>query len=182
MIARLRIAGVASLGALALALGACSDSPDAADTEGSVSNETLAKLISHSGEVGMLASALEESGIASAFDAAASYTVLAPSDEAFEALASGEVPLDAAQKAAIVRGHIVPGYLTLADIGAALDSSGGEVSIAAMDGNDLTFTRLDDGIEVSSTDGQAAMLGSESLGENGVVITIDGVLKAPPGA
>lgn len=161
-----------------LALAACGTDETVTEDGTMVSNETLAQMVSGAENASILAGALEESGLATVFDTAAAYTVLAPTDDAFGNFSGGE--LDGAQEAAILRSHILPGSMTMEDISGALDSAGGEVSVAAMDGSDVTFTQLDEGIEVSGADGTSAMLLTENRGSNGVVITIDKVLKPRP--
>ena len=172
---------IAAIAPLTLALAACGGAESDAAEADAVSNDTLAQLVGGVEDVSMLANALDDSGLSTAFDSAAAYTVFAPTDAAFEAWMQGG-EMDGAQEAAILRSHIVPGFMTMEDITGAVDSAGGEVSVAAMDGNDVTFTRVDEGIEVSGEDGASAMLVAESKGTNGVVITIDGVLKPRPDA
>ena len=174
---------LAALAALALlAVPACSgeDAGEPAETE--PSSDTLAEAISRADGLGAVASALGETGLAQVFDGAGSYTLFAPNDAAFEALGeTGEAlrePDQRAAMAAVMRDHIVAGYLTPEDIESALEAQGGSVEVATMGEHTLTFTRADGGIRVTSENGASAMLGSPALmANNGVAIPLDGVLK-----
>ena len=174
---------VACLSALALlALPACSAEEDADPATAESSDDTLAEAISEAGDLSTVASALGEPGLAQVFDGAGSYTIFAPNDAAFEALgetgAALREPGQSAAMTAVLRDHIVPGYLTPADIESAIEAQGGAVKVETMGDHALTFTRADDGIRVTSEDGSAAMLTGNALkARNGVAIALDGVLK-----
>jgi uncharacterized surface protein with fasciclin (FAS1) repeats len=171
------------LSALALlALPACSADEDADPAAAEPSDETLAEAISEAGDLSTVASALGETGLAEVFDGAGSYTLFAPDDAAFEALGEpGEALRQPEQRAAMVavlRDHIVAGYLTPEDIDTALETQGGSVEVETMGDHTLTFSRADGGIRVTSENGASAMLSGEAVrAGNGVAIPLDGVLK-----
>ena len=176
---------LAAFAALALlAVPACSadETADQAAAESEPTDDTLAAAISDADGLTGVASALGDSGLAQVFDGAGSYTIFAPNDAAFEALgetgAALREPGQSAAMAAVLRDHIVPGYLTPADIESAIEAQGGAVKVETMGDHALTFTRADDGIRVTSEDGSAAMLTGNALkARNGVAIALDGVLK-----
>ena len=176
---------LAAFAALALlAVPACSadETADQAAAESEPTDDTLAAAISDADGLTVVASALGNSGLAQVFDGAGSYTIFAPNDAAFEALgetgAALREPGQSAAMAAVLRDHIVPGYLTPADIESAIEAQGGAVKVETMGDHALTFTRADDGIRVTSDDGSAAMLTGDALkARNGVAIALDGVLK-----
>lgn len=176
---------LAAFAALALlAVPACSadETADQAAAESEPTDDTLAAAISDADGLTVVASALGNSGLAQVFDGAGSYTIFAPNDAAFEALgetgAALREPGQSAAMAAVLRDHIVPGYLTPADIESAIEAQGGAVKVETMGDHALTFTRADDGIRVTSEDGSAAMLTGNALkARNGVAIALDGVLK-----
>lgn len=173
----------ASLAALALlAMPACSADEDGEPATAEPSEGTLAEAISGADGLSAVTSALGDTGLAQVFDGAGSYTLFAPDDAAFEALGeNGEAlrePDQRAVMAAVLRDHIVAGYLTPEDIEAALESQGGSVEVETMGDNRLTFTRAGDGIRVTSENGASAMLSGTALkASNGVAIPLDGVLK-----
>ena len=176
---------LAAFAALALlAVPACSadETADQAAAESEPTDDTLAAAISDADGLTVVASALGNSGLAQVFDGAGSYTIFAPNDAAFEALgetgAALREPGQSAAMAAVLRDHIVPGYLTPADIESAIEAQGGAVKVETMGDHALTFSRADDGIRVTSEDGSAAMLTGNALkARNGVAIALDGVLK-----
>ena len=176
---------LAAFAALALlAVPACSadETADQAAAESEPTDDTLAAAISDADGLTVVASARGNSGLAQVFDGAGSYTIFAPNDAAFEALgetgAALREPGQSAAMAAVLRDHIVPGYLTPADIESAIEAQGGAVKVETMGDHALTFTRADDGIRVTSEDGSAAMLTGDALkARNGVAIALDGVLK-----
>ena len=106
------------------------------------------------------------------------YTVFAPSDAALGA-AAGELTGEAmrAQSAALLRAHIVPGALTRADIGAAIDRKGGPVEMRNVADGVITFSREGDAIVATAPGGGKARLsGTETIASNGVVQPIDASL------
>lgn len=164
-----------------LALGACNNAEMAdTDTE-EISSSTLATLIGDAENLNMVSDVLGETGLQGLFDGNATYTVLAPTDEVFEAV---EVPLDGedlrAARVAVIREHIVPGFLTQSDIESAISNSdNGSVEIQTMAGHPLTFELDGNAIRVTGENGASAhMLSGEYRGSNGVAIPIDGLLKS----
>ena len=182
---------VAAFAAATLTLGACADeaAEEQAEQTGEAepSGDTLAEALSGAEGLGTVSEALRDVGLTQVVDGAGSYTILAPSDEAFAALGeTGEAltePDQRAAMAAILRDHIVPGYLTPADIEAAIEAQGGTVQAETMGEQTVRFTRDGDGVRVTSEDGSTAMIAGEALrASNGVAIPLDGVLKSfsPP--
>ena len=176
------LAALAALSLLAAAACSSVETTDQAEAPAEPTDDTLAAAISDADGLTVVASALGDSGLAQVFDGAGSYTIFAPNDEAFEALGEAGAALrEPGQKAAmtaVLRDHIVPGYLTPADIESAIEAQGGAVKVETMGDHALTFTQADDGIRVTGEDGSAAMLTGNALrARNGVAIALDGVLK-----
>lgn len=181
----------AALGAaLLVGLSACgsgseegSSPPAAKPADG-----TLASALSGAPGLTAISTALKATGLANVFDGAASYTLLAPDDDAFGALGAAgahlQQPENSAAMAAILRDHILPGYLTVADIDAALKAAGGKpVTIKTMGDSEVSFVREGEEMIVSTPDGaRAKVAGSGLNAANGVVIPLDAVLlKLPAG-
>ena len=174
--------------AATFALQACSDGETETGETAEVSKETLATMVAETGDLSTVSGALGDAGLAQVFDGAASYTLLAPQDAAFDAL--GETgqelrsPEQRAAMVAILREHVVPGYLTPDDIAAAIEAAGdGSVEMRTMGEQVLTFTSEGDAITVTAEDGASAHFTGDALrASNGVVIPLDGLLKrvAPP--
>ncbi|WP_305098195.1 fasciclin domain-containing protein [Croceibacterium aestuarii] len=176
---------LAALAALSLfALGACNsaDKSQPEEPERITASDTLAGAISADSSLSTVSEALGETGLAQVFDGAGSYTLLAPNNAAFDAL--GEIgddlrnPARKAVLAAILRDHILPGYMTPKDIASAIDAKGGSVDVETMGNHTLTFSKSGDTIAVTGEDGAQAEIAGEALtANNGVAIPLNAVLK-----
>lgn len=173
-----------SAAAAVLMLPACSsDSEESGDAATEVSDETLASVVMDAGDLSVVGGALSDAGLAPVFDGAAAYTIFAPQDAAFEALGeTGEALRETEQRPALVavlRDHIVPGYLTPEDIGNAIElAEDGKVAMRTVGGHTLTFTAEGDTVTVTNEDGSSAQFAGEALrASNGVAIPLDGVLR-----
>ena len=81
------------------------------------------------------------------------------------------------QAIALLRAHIVPGVVTRADLEAALQRNGSRpTKMRTMAGGELTFTREGDAIVVSGEGGGRGRLVEETLGSNGAIERVDGLL------
>lgn len=174
---------LAALAMAALALHGCSGDDAAEDEAPDVGTATLAALIMEADGLSSVAGVTGEAGLAQVFDGAASYTLLAPTNPAFDALGeAGEElrsPEERPAMVAILRDHIVPGYLTPQDIAKAVEAAGdGSVEMRTMGGHVVTFTSEGEAITVTAEDGATARFAGEPLlGSNGVAIPLDGVLR-----
>nr|WP_166177183.1 fasciclin domain-containing protein [Altererythrobacter segetis] len=175
-----------AVAAALLPLAACSNNSDKADSEKTAtpepSGDTLAEAMSKQDSLSTLTGALRDTGLSEVFDNAGSYTIFAPTNDAFAKLGdAGKALRQADQRAvltAVLRDHIVPGYLTPDDIGTAIDAEGGRVKVQTMGDHKLTFTRDGDGYLVAAEDGSTANIaGDATAASNGVAIPVDGVLK-----
>jgi len=166
-------------------LAACGEKAEtSAGTAVAPSSRTLAETLGADGELSSLKNVVETSGLETVLAGTGPYTVFAPTNAALTANSAGEELADDALRAqgvALVRAHIVPGALTRADIGAAIDAAGGEgVEMRTMAGNQLTFTRNGQAIVVTAADGASGKLvQEEGVASNGVVQPVDGVLVRP---
>ena len=162
-------------------LAACnSDADIEGENAGEVSSDTLAAVLQRSDDLTVVSDILGTAGLQGVFDGNAPYTIFAPTDAAFSAL---DIVLDEdearAAHVAIVREHIVPGFLSRADIEAAIGRSDGSVEMQTMGTNTLAFSMDGDDLVVTSSDGtQAEVSGDVMSGANGSVIPVDTVLKA----
>ncbi len=164
-----------------LSLAACGeDTSGEAEAGEDVSQQTVAALLDDADGVDIVTDVMGSSGLQAVFDGNAAYTVFAPTDAAFEEF---DIPVEGeetrAARIAILREHIVPGYLSRDDIVAAIGRSGGSVEMETMGSNTLTFSGDADELTVTSSDGSSATLTGQALsGVNGAVFPIDGVLKS----
>ena len=172
-----------AMAALAMVpLSACGSSAEKASSEGLASN-SLAHAIKSDERLSVLAGALESTQLSAVFDGPAEYTVLAPSDQAFDKLgdAKSELtkPENKAALAALLRDHVLPGAVTSEDIEKSLTSAKGEpISMTTLGNGSVTFMKDGDKIAVTSSAGKKALVDGSSLRtRNGVLVPIDTVLK-----
>lgn len=170
--------------ALVAPLGACSDAGADATTDsaGDEANETLAAAIGEAPGLTTVSGALSEAGLAEVFDGPGSYTVLAPSDDAFGKLGDDAKTLTdeehRAQLVAVLRGHILPGHLTPDAIKKAITDKKGPVTMTTLAEGTVTFTDKGGTIEVAGSDGSTAMVDGDAIvASNGVVLPLDGLVK-----
>lgn len=172
--------------AAVLALSGCSKpAPDGASVTagGGRSEQTIADALANDGQFKTLAASLKSTGLDGVFNGKGGYTLLAPTDAAFSALGDKAAGLTApdhqALLAAVLRGHVMPGAVSLEDIGKAIDTNGGKpVTMRTMGNGSVRFSRHGPTMTVTAEDGSVANLsGGGMIVSNGVLLPINGVLK-----
>ena len=149
---------------------------------------TLTTAIAGAPGMTTVAAAIKGTGLATVFDGTAPYTVLVPQDDAFGALGGAAArlaaPENGAAMAAVIKAHVLPGYITVSDIDAALKAAHGKpVKMTTMAGSAVTFARNGEALMVTAADGSVAKVsGSAITATNGIAIPIDKVLKKIPAA
>lgn len=147
--------------------------------------QTLPAALDNADGLQTMAEALKVAGVADdTFRGKASYTLLAPRDDAFVALGSAGKALFTSQDhnalSALIRQHLLPGRLTPQQLQAAIAASrDGKVTISALSGDRLTFARSNDGtaITVTAAGGSQAMLDGDPVsGGTSIAIPITGLL------
>lgn len=174
--------------AAALPLAACSkveegESPSSNGEQTEVS-ETLAATLGEKDDMANLNEAIAVADLGTVFDGPGSYTLLAPTDEAFEALGEqGEAMLQEDQRpllVAVLRNHILPGHLTTDAIAKAIADKGGPVTVTTFGDGQVTFAQDGDVISVTNEHGSKAVLGTGGTpATNGVILPIGAVLMPP---
>jgi uncharacterized surface protein with fasciclin (FAS1) repeats len=110
------------------------------------------------------------------------YTVLVPTNAAFDKLPAGTLdtllkPGSRAELTKLLTGHILPGAILASDIGKAIDNGKGKATLATFGGGTLTAVRDGGKIVLSDNGGGKATIGtSDDKRSNGVVHHLDGVL------
>lgn len=131
-----------------------------------------------------LAKAVQSAGLTETLSGAQPYTLFAPTEAAFGKLPAGAAdgllaPEAKGQLVALLTGHIVPGVVTAADLGRAIERGKGKAQLATVGGSNLSLSRDGDSVMVTdAAGGQARVTGTERLASNGVVHDVDGVLRA----
>ncbi|HEU0134239.1 MAG TPA: fasciclin domain-containing protein [Allosphingosinicella sp.] len=184
----------ALLAAAALLAGGCqgegADKPDSnaaspkAAAKGEQPKDHLFQALGGSAEHKTLANALKAAGLTETLSGAQPYTLFAPTEAAFGKLPPGTAngllaPEAKGQLVALLTGHIVPGMVTAEDLGRAIERGKGKAQLATVGGSNLSFAR--DGGSIVVTDaagGRALVTGAERLASNGVVHSVDGVLRS----
>jgi uncharacterized surface protein with fasciclin (FAS1) repeats len=170
------VVGMAGAGMLA----ACSGGSET-DTAAEPGEDTLHAMVAAAGDLSVVSEALQDAGLAQVFDGVASYTLLAPNDAAFGSLGdAGETLRTPEQRPALVavlRDHIVPGYLTPEDIERALElDDDNKVAMRTMAGHTLTFSKTGTTITATGEDGASVRFAGDALlASNGVAIPVDGL-------
>ena len=172
--------------AAALMVSACGKTEDGAANNGSSAgveqggNGTLATALD--GNL-RLAAAVKAAGLEPTLAGKVPYTLLAPSDAAFDKLGAGSLdammkPERRAELTALLSNHLLPGTVLAADIGKAIDAGGGKALMATMGGGTVTAQRDGDRIVFTDAAGTRATVGAaDQQRSNGVVHQIDSVLK-----
>ena len=160
--------------ALAVMLTACGPADRTEDP--------LADVVGDEADLSRFAQGLESTGLKGVLEGEASYTLLAPSDEAFEALgADGAALFDDPERgailAAVLREHMLPGALDPESMRATINERGGSVYVVSFGNGELSVEVEGEDLVVNTATGQRAKLGDVAvIGKNGVIIPIDAVL------
>ena len=161
--------------------GAAPAAPAAA--KGEQPKTSILQALEGSAEHKTLASAVKAAGLTETLSGAQPYTLFAPTEAAFQKLPGGAgallAPEAKGQLVALLTGHIVPGTVTAADLGRAIDRGKGKAELATVGGGNLSLSR--DGDTVLVTDaagGKARITRADQLQSNGVVHDVDGVLRS----
>lgn len=177
---------ISSLAALSLASLTACGSADPANPAASEAADTaegsLGGAIAAVPGMATLSGLLTSTGLNGVFDGQGGYTVLAPNDAAFQALGEKAAllgqPDQKAAAAAVIRGHMLPGALSVEDIAKAVDAAGGKpVSMKTLAGGTVNFTKDGSDIVVSAEGGGKAKLsGTTVKAGNNAALPIDAVL------
>lgn len=178
---KIRNAPLALAIAATLPLAACGGEAEGDGTidTAAEAEETLASAI---GADSTLGKAVDAAGLADVLAGPGPYTVLAPSDAAFEALPAGALDALLAEDAKeqlgqVLTYHILPGTILGEDIAKAIEMGDGSTELPTLGG--ATLTARMDGDAIVLTDaagGEARVTGTTDGLSNGVVHQVDAVL------
>jgi uncharacterized surface protein with fasciclin (FAS1) repeats len=154
-----------------------------APAKGEQPKTSILQALTNSADHKALAKAVQAAGLTETLSGAQPYTLFAPTDSAFGKLPGGAESLAApeakGQLVALLAGHIVPGLVTAQDLGRAVDRGKGKAELATVGGSNLRFSREGGSIVVTDAAGaQARITRADQLQSNGVVHSIDAVLRS----
>jgi uncharacterized surface protein with fasciclin (FAS1) repeats len=143
--------------------------------------QTIAQALAGSPEHSDLVKALRSAGLEATLAGAGPYTLFAPLDTGFDKLPAATrdslMRPDEKARTSVITYHIVPGVVTAADLGRAIEAAGGKAVLATLGGGNLTVTGSKDSLLVAdAAGGQARLVSPDGLRSNGVVHGIDAVL------
>lgn len=127
---------------------------------------------------------VKSAGLEKALGGAGNYTLFAPTDAAFARLPEGQRKLlesadGRPQLLALLRQHIVTGYVAQADLEKGLARSGGAASLATMGGAPIRLHRQDKRILLGLGDVGPRVVSEPTVSRNGVIYRIDQVIPPP---
>ncbi len=169
--------------AAATALAACnSGGGDNQTTEAkeAAGDSTIASSLG--GDTSTFQELAKAAGLDTTLEGPGPYTVLIPSNGAFEKLPAGALdtlkkPESRPQLTKVLTMHILSGAILAEDIGKAIDAGGGKTQLISVGGDPLTATK--DGDKIVITDaagGKAVVTTADQKHSNGVVHVVDTVL------
>jgi len=129
-----------------------------------------------------LVAAVKAAGLVDTLSGAGPFTVLAPTNEAFDALPAGTVetllkPENKDMLATILACHVIPAKALSSDIGSMVKADGGEHVVDTVGGCKLTLKDVDGKITVTDENGTVANVTiADVIQSNGVIHVIDAVL------
>lgn len=168
----------------AIGLAACSPGEEqpAEEPAEQVSTRTLASVIAGVDELSRLSGILTRSGLGAVFDGPASYTVLAPGNDALTSALPPNIDDEAALPiiVALIRDHILPGHLTPAMIRQAIIERGGPVEMRTLGEGTVSFSLQGDTLIASKGEHSVPLTGGALVADNGVVIPLDGIFAPQP--
>ena len=171
--------------AIALGLSGCSESAEkqaAAPTENAQKAAGEDTIASGLGDATRFAEAAKAAGLDATLAGPGPYTVLVPSNAAFDKLPAGArdalmKPEARADLTGVLTYHVLPGAMLAADIGKAIDAGNGKTSLPTMGGGMLTATKEGEAIVLTDGGGaKARVTASDEKRSNGVIHRIDALL------
>jgi uncharacterized surface protein with fasciclin (FAS1) repeats len=162
---------------------AASGAPGGPQAKGEAPKNSILQAVGASADHKTLANALQAAGLTETFAGAQPYTVFAPTEAAFQKLPPGAVndllaPDAKGELVSLLTGHVVPGVVTAADLGKAIERGKGKAQLATLGGSNLSFSREGDSILVTDpAGGRARVTKADMAQSNGVIHSVDSVLK-----
>ena len=130
-----------------------------------------------------LVAAVQAAGLVDTLSGPGPFTVFAPTNAAFDALPEGTVatllkPENKATLTKILTYHVVPGWLTAADLAAKAEMMGGKAQLTTVAGAKLTVSQSPSGgwMLTDTKGGTANITIADVMQSNGVIHEIDAIV------
>lgn len=110
------------------------------------------------------------------------YTVFAPTNEAFNRLAPGNLdnlmkPANKAALAKLLTYHVVPGTITLYDLAERIKAGGGTATLTTVEGEPITVTNPGGAFLLTDVNGNKSFIETPDVHQsNGIIHVVNGVL------
>lgn len=135
-------------------------------------------------DLSTMAALVKSAGLEKALGGVGNYTLFAPTDAAFARLPEDQRKLleskdGRPQLLALLRQHIVTGFIAQADLDKGLARSGGAASLATMGGAPIRLHRGKNGILLGPGDAGPRVVSEPVVSRNGVIYRIDQVIPPP---
>jgi uncharacterized surface protein with fasciclin (FAS1) repeats len=142
----------------------------------------VATIITANPDYSTAATAVKTAGLDVTLKGVGPYTVFAPNNVAFSKLPAGDLDnlmKDPTKLATLLKGHVVTGHYTKAEIIKALTAGKGKATLTTLDGQVLTLSvSPNKTLQLTNAAGSTAeVILYDMVGTNGVVNGINGVLK-----
>ena len=172
-----RFSILALLLAFAMVVAACSsDSDDTTTTEPVMEEQSVLDLAIEAGQFSTLIAAIDAAGLAETLEGEGPFTVLAPTDAAFEAafealgITAADLLADTETLTAILTYHVLP-QAADSQLVATLDGS----SAPTVNGQSVDINVVDGQIMIN----EATVVSADLIADNGIVHVLDAVLLPP---
>jgi len=129
-----------------------------------------------------LVTAVKAAGLVDTLQAPGPFTVFAPTNAAFQKLATGTVdsllkPQMKEKLVAVLTYHVLPGRLTVKDLWDASNKGGGKAKFKTVEGEELTVEFKGQTLTIRDTKGNASRVTIQNVFQsNGVIHVIDNVM------
>jgi len=176
---RFLVAGAAIV--LLAATSACNggDNPDADSLE---TGQNIASSLSGIDGMDTASDLIKQAGLEQMLEGEAAYTLFLPTDQAFATLPDGELDWLRSDEGrsdliALLRQHMVPGTVAKEDLEAALESSGGTVSLASLADSPLALRREGNTILIGGDAAGPQISLPPHIATNGVVYEVSALIQ-----
>lgn len=143
--------------------------------------DMLMEIAGANDDLSTLTLAVGVSGVAEELDGQGPFTGFAPTNEAFDKLGQDRVaellkPEQKDELGQILKLHIIPGSLMMADIEKAIADGGGTAVFVTEQGGEIKAKRDGEDIVLEDSKGNRSRVSNEAKAKNGVLYTVDTVL------